>query len=57
MPQIDLIDLLFLHLVREILGPRIDLFFHGNVLFSSFKHFASIFSLIFDQVDPMFHWF
>ncbi len=54
MPQIDLIDLLFLHLVREILGPRIDLFFYENVLFSSFKHFASIFHWFLIKLTPCF---
>ncbi len=44
-PQHDFIGPLFLqkkislslsHLVPEILGPKVDLFFHENVLFNSF---------------------
>ncbi len=59
MPQFDLIDPLSLsHLVPEILGPKLGLMFHQNVLFKRvFKYFASIFSLIFDPIDRLFHWF
>ncbi len=59
----DLIDILFLqntnglslsHLVPEILGPKVGLIFHQNVL-KVFKYFVSIFSLMFDPIDPLFH--
>ncbi len=43
-------------LVPTILGPKFGLSFHQTVLFNSFKHFVSIFFLIFDPIDPIFHW-
>ncbi len=66
MPQFDLIDSLpplsaeknlvlsLSHLVPEILEPKHGLMFHPNVLFNSFKKFASIFPLVFDPVDHVF---
>ncbi len=51
-PQHNPIDPLFLqkkiclslsHLVPEILGPKVGLFFHQNVLFNLFKAFYIIF--------------
>ncbi len=53
------------HLVPEILGPKVDLLFHQNVLFNSFKAFCINFlldlqsnwlpfSLILDLLDPSF---
>ncbi len=35
------------HLVPEILGPKVGLIFHQNVL--DFKHFVQLFSLIFQS--------
>ncbi len=43
------------HLVPEILGPKVGLIFHHNALLKSFKHFVSIFSLIFNPIDLLFH--
>ncbi len=40
--------------MQEILGTKAGLIFHQNVLFNSFKHFVSIFSLIFNPTDPLF---
>ncbi len=43
------------HLVPEILGPKVGLIFHQNVLFNRFKAFCINFPLIFDPIDPIFH--
>ncbi len=60
--MISFIDTLFLHkkiglslshLVPEILGPKVGQLFHQNV--TDFKHFVSIFSLIFYPTDTLFH--
>ncbi len=42
------------HLVPEILGPKVSLIFHQNVLFNRFKAFCINFPLIFDPIDPFF---
>ncbi len=61
----DQIDTLFLHtnngmslshIVPEILGPKVGLIFHKNVLLTVFKNFVSIFSLIFGPMAPPFQW-
>ncbi len=44
------------HLVSGILGPKVGLIIHQNVL-TDFKHFVYIFSLNFDPIEPLFHWF
>ncbi len=48
------ISLSLSHLVPDILWPEVCLMFHQNVLFflTVFKQFVSIFSLIFDPIDP-----
>ncbi len=64
-PQHNPIDPLFLqkislslsHLLPEILGPKIGLIFHQNVLFNRFKVFYINFLLISDPIDPHFHLF
>ncbi len=43
------------HLVPEILGPKVGLSFHQNVLFNCFRHVVSIFPLIMDLIDILFH--
>ncbi len=43
------------HLVPEILGPKVGLIFHHNVLFNRFKAFWIYFPLICDPIDPLFH--
>ncbi len=64
MLHLDSIDSLFMqkiiglslsHLVPEILGPKVGLSFHQNVLFNCFRHFVSIFPLIMDLIDILFH--
>ncbi len=42
------------HLVPEILGPKIGLIFHHNVLFNRFKAFYINFALIFYAIDLFF---
>ncbi len=49
------IVLSLLHLAPEILGPKVALIFHKNVLFNRFKAFCINFPLIFDPIDPLFH--
>ncbi len=39
------------HLVPEILGPKVGLIFHQNILFDRFEAFYIIFSLIFDPIE------
>ncbi len=43
------------HLVPEILGPEVGLIFHKMYYLTDFKHFVSIFSLIGNPIDPLFH--
>ncbi len=51
-------DHLFLsHLVPEILGNKVGLIFHQNILFNRFKAFCINFPLTFDPIDAIFHWF
>ncbi len=45
------------HLVLEILGPNIGLFVYQMYYLTYFKHFVSIFILIFNPIDPIFHSF
>ncbi len=47
------IDLFLSHLVPEILGPKVGPFFTKMYYLIDFKHFVSIFSLIFDPIDPI----
>ncbi len=42
-------------LVSEILGPKVGPILHQDVYLRDFKHFAKVFSLIFDPIDPLFH--
>ncbi len=39
-------------LVQEKLGPNVGLICHQNVLLTDYKHFLSMFSLIFNPIDP-----
>ncbi len=43
-------------LVPEILQVMLVSFFNKMHYLTFFKHFLSIFSLIFDPTDPLFHW-
>ncbi len=62
MPHHDLTDPYFSrniglslsHLAPKILGPKFDIIFYQNIL-TVFKHFVSIFSLILDPIDPLYH--
>ncbi len=54
---VEKISLSLSHLVPEILGPNVALIFTKIYYLTDFKHFASIFSLIFDPIEPPFQWF
>ncbi len=45
------------HIVPEILGLKVGLIFPKMYYLTDFKHFISIFFLIFNPIDPLFHWF
>ncbi len=51
----EIIGLSLLHLVPEILGPKVGEMFDQNVLFNRCKAFCINFPLIFDPIDPLFH--
>ncbi len=64
MPYHDPTDPIFLqkkislslsHVVPEILGPKVGLIVTKMYYLTVFKHFVSIFSLIFNPIDPPFH--
>ncbi len=55
--SVEKIGLSLSHLLPEILGPKVGLIFYQNVLFNRFKVFCINFPLIFDPIDPLFHWF
>ncbi len=44
------------HLVPEIRWPKFGLIIHKMYYLIVLKHFVSIFLLIFDPIDPLFHW-
>ncbi len=48
------IDLSLSHLVTKILGPKVCLIFHQNVLFNRFKAFCINFPLILNPIDTYF---
>ncbi len=45
------------YLVPEIIGPKVGLIVHQNVLFNRFKAFCMNFLLIYNQIGSLFHWF
>ncbi len=55
--SIEKISLSLSHLVPEILRPKVGLFFTKMYYLTDFKHFVSIFSLICNPIDLLFHWF
>ncbi len=44
------------HLVPDLLGPKVVLHFHQNVFFNRCYAFCINFPLIFNPIDPLFHW-